>query len=221
MWATVPLLWVAACGLAVAVDGACNASSCIFRYVCDESPNLGCCLNGTRSAGCDNNPGFCTDAHCGQVDAAPSIPKSLFKPENADKLALYISFTSGIQIKDPFCEFKQRGPQGSGYFVQNPRLGTCADADFKYKHANEPGRTITWGGFSHGKIDSPLSPTGEGLLQAACIAGCACCVNASVLFSPQYEAQCSLPKGPKSLPQCGDGLRPGQEDWCTVCGPTP
>ena len=108
MRAAVPLLWVAACGLAVAVDGACNASSCIFRYVCDESPNLGCCLNGTRSAGCDNNPGFCTDAHCGQVDAAPSIPKSLFKPENADKLALYISFTSGIQIKDPFCEFKQR-----------------------------------------------------------------------------------------------------------------
>ena len=45
-------------------------------------------------------------------------------------------------------------------------------------------------------------------------------MNASVLFSPQYEAQCSLPKGPKSLPQCGDGLRPGQEDWCTVCGPT-
>ena len=87
-------------------------------------------------------------------------------------------------------------PSG-GYTPKNPGLGGCATWQgpyknpYKYKHASEPGRTISWGGFAHGRIDCPECPQGKNLLQKACLKGCGCCVNASLLFQREFEPECS------------------------------
>jgi len=186
----------------------CTASSCPFYYTCDESSDLSCCADGSHGPGCYMQ---CPDTHCGQVDAAPSIPKAMFQPENADKLALYIAFTSDIQPQDPFCN------DGSGgQATVTP--GTCASVGYKYTHANEPGRKVTWGGYPHG-VNPDFGPST--VFQKACIDGCGCCPSLAMLYNPGRIPACTA----GLLPTCRDAPSPSHpaplaHEWCGVCGPT-
>ena len=147
----------------------CTATSCDFFYLCDEQLR---------------QPGATEATHCGQVDAAPAIPPSLFKPEHSLELSLYIKFAEGVQMQDPFCG----GAENGG----NPKLGSCASQGYKYKHANEPGRRIAWAGYPHGSIPD-FGPSV--VFEKACFAGCGCCANTSTQADPG------------SLPGCKAGER--------------
>ena len=194
---------LAVAGLPTAVNPNCTASSCNFYYICKTNILL---PNETKLD--DGN------AHCGQVDAAPSMPQALFDPANADKLALYIAFTAAIQPQDPFCRPYQGGIQ----------LGTCASAGFKYQHVNEPGRRITWAGYPH-EANPNFGPSTVFL--ETCVKGCGCCPEKSMLYNPGAVAACAVPG---VLPTCKDGPSPNdprdsphasplKHGWCGVCGP--
>ena len=189
-------------GGAVKPSPSCTASSCTFYYLCDESSDY------TRP-----DEQF---THCGQVDAAPSIPKALFQPANADKLALYIAFTKAIQPQDPFC--RTRYPDFGSI-----KLGTCASAGYEHEHANEPGREITWGGYPHGR-NPDFGPSTD--FVKACVDGCGCCPEPGLLYHPGAVPECPA-VGRPSLPYCHNGFNKYQphapalrHEWCGVCGPT-
>jgi len=165
----------------------CNATSCPFYLLCNEAPP----------------PGYNTySVHCGQVDAAPSIPQSLFKPEYRSILNQYIAFTEDIQMQDPYC---------SGF--QNPTLGTCASRGYKYKHANFPGRRIAWAGYPHGQNPSFYPSV---VFEKACLAGCGCCANTTTQYHPGLLPECT---GSAAAPTCGDTPNSSAPEWCGVCGP--
>ena len=239
MRATLPLLVVAACSLALAVRGVptaaaaglaqlllllpeeqqqplqqpgdaaanatCTASGCNFYFDCDEDRHsIPDCKEGR----------ICPGTHCGQVDAAPSMPKKLFEPQYAKELAAYIKFTQGIQIQDPFCGGYIDTPVGD----PNPKLGTCASQGYKYKHANEPGRRVAWGGFPHGLSPDFGSST---VLQKACLTGCGCCMNTSVLYYPGTLPECAPGYYPgKKLPMCTECAPSGCSGVCALCAPS-
>ena len=135
----------------------------------------------------------------------------MFQPENADKLALYIAFTSDIQPQDPFCN------DGSGgQATVTP--GTCASVGYKYTHANEPGRRVAWGGFPHGLSPDFGSST---VLQKACLTGCGCCMNTSVLYYPGTLPECAPGYYPgKKLPMCTECAPSGCDGVCALCAPS-
>jgi hypothetical protein len=189
-----------------AANATCTAGGCNFYFLCNEGRTVDCCANGTRGPGC---VGICPDTHCGQVDAAPSMPKALFEPQFAKELAEYIEFTKGIQIQDPFC-----GAAGD----PNPKRGTCASQGYKYKHANELGRRIAWGGFPHGP-NPDFGPST--VLQKACLANCGCCVNTSVLYNPGVLPECAS-DAPKKVPPCTNFHHPVPFLYgiCGVCTPS-
>ena len=176
MYAAALLRVAAACAVALAVAGLpmptvspdCNATSCTFHYICKAN----------------TYPTDDANTHCGQVDAAPAMPAALFYPANADKLALYIAFTAAIQPQDPYCTAYNGGIQ----------LGSCASAGFKYKHANEPGRKITWAGYPHGE-NPDFGPSTVFL--ETCVKGCSCCPEIGMLYNPG------------TVPECAAGARPG------------
>ena len=213
MSAAILLRVAAACTVALAVAGLpatvntgsnlsqipyCNASSCYFHYVCIAN----------------TYPADEANAHCGQVDAAPSMPGfgSLFDPANAAQLALYIAFTTAIQPQDPYCKAYEGGIT----------LGSCASAGFKYKHANEPGRRITWAGYPHGE-NPDFGPST--VFIETCVKGCGCCPETGMLYNPGAVPACAAGATP-ALPYCDDGPNPYDPDapalkheWCGVCGP--
>ena len=212
----------AAAGTPLAVRGAstaaanatCTASSCNFYFICNEGGTtrpLDCCADGTRGPGCF---GACPDTHCGQVDAAPSMPKNIFEPEFATQLASYIAFTQSILIQDPFCGGKIDTPVGN----PNPKLGTCASQGFKYAHANEPGRTLAWAGFPHG-INPDFAPST--VLQQECLDSCGCCVNTSVLYNPGVLPECAADAyAPTRPPPCTNCPPSGCDGVCGLCAPS-
>jgi hypothetical protein len=187
--------------LATSLPLNCTATSCNFYLLCDETEILQCCANGTRAP--NECFGPCPDTHCGQVDAAPSIPPSLFKPEHSLELSEYIKFTEDIQMQDPFC---------AG--VQNPKLGSCSDQGYKYKHANEPGREITWAGYPHG-INPNFYPSV--VFEKTCLSGCGCCANIGTQAQPGSLPECNISS---TVPTCTDTPVPSAPEWCGVCGPT-
>ena len=177
----------------------CTAKSCNFFYLCNEG-GVGCCPNGTKAPGCF---GQCPDTHCGQVDAAPAIPPSLFKPEHSLELRQYIKFTENVQMQDPLCA----GPEN------NPKLGSCATQGYKYKHSNEPGRRISWAGYPHGSTPD-FGPSV--VFEKTCLAGCGCCANTSTQFNPGSLPECRPGRGKDNTTvlTCGDTPRPGGPEWC-------
>ena len=178
----------------------CTAASCNFYVLCDETTVPVYTRNMT-------NGSQLPYTHCGQVDAAPAIPAALFKPENANKLALYIKFTEDIQIADPFCS-------GVKTATSMPKLGSCASRGYKYKHVNEPGRRIEWAGEEHGSNPS-FEPSVA--FEKACLSGCGCCANTTTQANPGRLPECSTQQ---RVPVCGDEIKPGVPEWCGVCGPT-
>ena len=200
MFTSAALLRVAAaCTVALAAAGPnpnCNASSCNFHYICEAN----------------TYPFDKANTHCGQVDAAPAMPPALFDPANADMLALYIAFTADVQLQDPFCR-----PYEGGI-----KLGSCASAGFKYTHANEPGRLITWAGYPHGE-NPDFGPST--VFTEACVKGCGCCPEMGMLYNPGAVPACAAGAKP-ALPYCEDGPNkydphapPLKHEWCGVCGP--
>lgn len=197
----------------------CTVDGCNFYFLCNEDhTDFSCCANGTRGPGC---VGICPDTHCGQVDAAPSMPKELFAPRFAQNLAEYIKFAEDIQIQaNILCQYPGEKPSGEISRSNNPKLGTCASQGYKYKHANEPGRRITWGGYPHGQGGGVGPST---VLQKTCLTDCGCCVNTSVLYPPQSAPgldppapECA-PDAPKKVPPC---TKIESRGICGVCTPS-
>lgn len=142
------------------------------------------------------------------------MPPALFDPANADKLALYIAFTVAIQPQDPLCR-----PYNGGI-----QLGSCASAGFKYKHANEPGRNITWAGYPHEENHNKPQQTSTAFLET-CVKGCGCCPEKGMLYNPGAVPACAAGASP-ALPSCEDGPNlydphalALKHEWCGVCGP--
>ena len=125
----------------------------------------------------------------------------------------YIAFTAAIQPQDAFCRTYE--PEFGSI-----KFGSCASVGFKYKHANEPGRRITWAGYPHGENPSFYPST---VFINTCIQGCGCCTEKGMLYNPGTVPACAAGT---ALPSCDDGPNPYdphapplKHEWCGVCGP--
>lgn len=72
-----------------------------------------------------------TQQRCGQVDAAPSMPDSLFEPQNVKLLEEYIETTENYW-------------GGNVYGYKPIGLGTCASRGYTYRHGANIGEYIKW-----------------------------------------------------------------------------
>ena len=124
---------------------------------------------------------------CGEVDAAPFVPESLFEPQNLLELGAYAEATVSL--------YQVAGPSGTGPVTVT--LGRCADAGYTVA-GSRAGQALGLDPFSYAE----WAPSR--LMRPTCAAECGCA------FSPSPSSQSTTaPIRPGSLRTCGTGRDPG------------